>query len=93
MVAPISAAGECAALVLACHETGVRSTAGCLTNVPTCGDAPWEGDDPMCCATSCATVYADHRSSGLEVPEALATALFRTPSCAPGVDDALEGNR
>jgi len=88
---PISAAAECATVVLACHEVGVRSTAGCLANVPVCGDEPWTGDDPMCCASACPAAFAQHRDAGLEVPEALATSLVRVPSCAPGVDDVLGG--
>ena len=83
---PVSAAAECAAVVLSCYSPGVRNWAGCLANVPQCADnTPWAGNNPMCCAPGCASRYQELRIAGESGPSAFAKAIFRAPSCMPGV--------
>ena len=83
---PVSAAAECAAVVLSCYKPGERNFAGCFTNVAQCADnTPWLGNDPMCCAAACAARYQELRAAGEIGPAAFAKAIFRAPSCMPGV--------
>lgn len=84
---PVSAAAECTVAVLSCYKPGERNWAGCLGNVPQCGDAtPWVGDHPMCCASSCAARYQELRLAGEVGPAAFIKAVFRAPSCMPGIN-------
>ena len=83
---PVSAAAECAVLVIACFKPGERNIAGCLTNVPQCTTStPWIGNDPMCCATACTPRYQELRLAGDNGPAAFTKAVFRAPSCMPGL--------
>jgi hypothetical protein len=83
---PVSAASECAVAVLSCYQPGVRDWAGCLANVPQCGDdTPWIGEHPMCCAAGCAGRYQALRLAGEVPPAAFVKAVFRAPSCMPGI--------
>lgn len=86
---PSSAAGECAALLVACLAPE-RNVLGCLQNMPICdSEEPWTGDDPMCCHASCEERYVELREEGRIEANALATAVFGPDACSPGVDDAL----
>lgn len=83
---PVSAAAECAAVVLSCYQPGERNWAGCLANVPQCADnTPWVGNSPMCCASACSARYQELRVAGEVGPAAFVKAIFRAPSCMPGL--------
>ncbi|MBI2892126.1 MAG: hypothetical protein HYY06_01140 [Deltaproteobacteria bacterium] len=84
---PITAAGECAALILACWDPDLRNYAGCLQNVRQCpDDRPWEGDRPFCCPTACEPRYQDLRRQGLDAAHALTAAIWDDPSCMPAME-------
>jgi hypothetical protein len=83
---PVSAAAECAALVLSCFRANVRNWAGCFESVRVCPtDAPWEGNEPVCCPAGCAVRFQELRRAGLGGPAAATAAIWRAPSCVPGL--------
>lgn len=83
---PVSAAAECAAVVLTCYQAGAGNVAGCFANVPQCAtNTPWLGNDPMCCAAACGARYQELLTAGETKPAALTKAIFRAPSCMPGL--------
>ncbi len=87
---PVSAAADCAALIIACYSPGERNFPGCFENVVQCStETPWEGEG-FCCAPGCAGRYAELRADGLEPPDAAARAILDQGSCMPGYD-AWEG--
>ena len=60
---PVSAAAECATVVLSCFDPTLRNWAGCFASVPECeGDTPWVGDHPMCCPAGCGARYQELRA-------------------------------
>lgn len=84
---PLSAAGECAALVVACYSPDERSIGGCLQAAPVCDtETPWEGDDPLCCAAACTDAFYAGVDAGKTDEVALIDAVFGPPSCSPGLD-------
>lgn len=86
---PVSAAAECATVVLACFHPTLRNWAGCFASVPECEtDTPWVGDHAMCCPAGCGERYQELRASGRSDPEAFGAAIWEAPSCMP----ALEGH-
>jgi len=90
---PSSAAGECAALLMACMAPE-RNVLGCLQNVPVCeSEEPWTGTDAFCCHASCEDRYVELRLEGRIEADALATAVFGPEACSPGVDDALAAEK
>lgn len=83
---PVSAAAECATVVLACFHPTLRNWAGCFASVPACEtDTPWVGDHAMCCPAACAERYQVLRAAGRSEPEAFAAAIWETPSCMPAL--------
>jgi hypothetical protein len=89
---PVSAAAECAALVVACFRPGVRNWAGCFESVRVCPTAtPWEGNDPMCCPASCAVRFQELRRTGVAGPLAATASIWRAPSCMPGLGATARG--
>jgi hypothetical protein len=83
---PLSAAGECAALVVACYAPDERSIGGCLQNVPVCDtDTPWEGDDVLCCAEACTDAFYAGVDEGESDVDAFIGAVFGPQSCSPGL--------
>jgi hypothetical protein len=83
---PVSAAAECASVVLDCFEPTLRNWTGCFASVPTCTtETPWVGDDPMCCPAACSVRYQELRREGRPDPEAFAAAIWEEPSCMPGL--------
>jgi hypothetical protein len=83
---PVSAAAECAAVVLSCYTPAERNLAGCFANVPQCATStPWVGNDPMCCPSACLARYQELLVAGESGPVAFAKSIFRAPSCMPGV--------
>ncbi len=84
---PVSAAAECAAMVLACWEPDLRNYAGCLGHIRHCpDDRPWESDGPLCCSSECEPRYQELRRQGLEPAHALTAAIWDDPSCMPGLE-------
>lgn len=89
---PVSAAAECATVLLACHHPRLRDWAGCFANVPVCPtDTPFLEDGPMCCPAGCAARFQALRAAGLDGPTAVTAALWDAPSCVPRLD-AMEGS-
>lgn len=88
---PVSAAAECAAVMLACFHAPERNWAGCFAGVPPCTtDTPWTNDGPMCCAPDCGARYQTLRRTGLVGPSSFAAAIWEAPSCMPGVVGHVE---
>jgi hypothetical protein len=84
---PLSAAAECASVMLACVAPPARNWAGCFASVPRCRSrTPWHGDDPMCCPASCAATYQALRQRGLSSALAFTTAIWGPGSCMPAVE-------
>jgi hypothetical protein len=84
---PVSAAAECATVVLACFHPTERNWSGCFASVPRCTtDTPWVGDDPMCCPVACGERFQELRAAGRPDPEAFAAAIWEVPSCMPAVE-------
>jgi hypothetical protein len=89
---PVSAAAECAAIVLRCFDATSRNWAGCFEAVPVCStDEPWIGDDPMCCPSACASRYQALRKQGLDGPGAFTAAIWDEPSCVPELEGRTTG--
>lgn len=83
----ISAAAECAAVVLGCFRPGVRNWAGCFDAAPPCpNDTPWLQDGQMCCPAACGARYQQLRQAGLDGPTAMTGAIWDAPSCIPGLE-------
>jgi hypothetical protein len=86
---PFTALGSCVDTVTACYLPGVRDLSVCLASTDTCKtDAPWA--EPTCCPAACKTALADRLAAGEEQLQALEGAFFGSPSCFPGVQQALE---
>jgi hypothetical protein len=84
---PVSAAAECATVVLSCFHPTLRNWAGCLASVPECQtDTPWVGDQSMCCPAGCGERYQELRAAGRPDAEAFAAAIWEAPSCMPGLE-------
>jgi hypothetical protein len=82
----VSAAAECATLVLACFRPGLRNWAGCFDAAPPCpSDTPWLEDGDVCCPGACAARYQELRQAGLDGPAAVTRAIWDAPSCIPGL--------
>ena len=87
---PVTAAGACLGLMLACYAPGERNLPGCFANVPTCATrTPWE-EAAACCDTSCGARYAALRAEGQPPAAAATMAILAEGSCMPGYD-AWEG--
>lgn len=86
----VTAASECAAVVVACVEVDQRNLHGCLLNVPICEtDTPWVGET-MCCPSACTDRYRELRELGQEPIDAFIAALYESPgSCMPGLDEDM----
>lgn len=88
---PISAAAECSALIDSCYGPPARNLAGCFENVEQCpNDTPWIDTLPYCCPARCATRYQELLALGLRPVDASLDAIWKQPSCIPGLDPLLE---
>jgi hypothetical protein len=88
---PVTGAGECAALLMACVDPGQRNIRGCLENVRPCEtDSPWT-EAEYCCPSDCADRYVTLRGAGYAEPEAVTLAIWGDESCAVGLDDFMAG--
>jgi hypothetical protein len=86
---PLSAAAECASVMLACVAPPARNFAGCLASVPRCRSrTPWRDDGPMCCPAACAARYQALRQQGLGGAHAFTAAIWGPASCMPEVSGA-----
>lgn len=84
---PVTAAGACAALVVACVSPGERNIHGCLMHGGTCAtDTPWE--EAPCCPAGCVDAYRAQRSAGEEEAEAMVQAVYFDDQCIPGISSA-----
>lgn len=83
---PVTAAGACAALVIACISPDERNIHGCLIHGGTCAtDTPWE--EGPCCPAGCVDAYRSQRAAGREESEALIQAVYFDDQCIPGITD------
>jgi len=77
----------CAAIVNACTGTGKSDTAQCLSEVRPCATDPTM-EKQECCPAACSMRYAELRSQGLPEGLSFTRALFGSPSCVLGADEA-----
>ncbi len=85
---PVTAAGACATVMLACISDEERNTHGCLIHGPQCAtDTPWT-EDTLCCPAACTTAYQQRRVDGMSEDDALVDAIFGDSSCIPTLDEA-----
>lgn len=88
----VTAAGACAALIVACVSPDERNIHGCFLNTATCAtETPW--NEELCCPTACLDAYRERRESGLNEVSAFSGAVFDLDGCIPGMSDAVGGER
>ena len=86
----VTAAGACAALIVACVSPEERNIHGCLLNTATCEtDTPW--NEEPCCPSTCLEAYRERRENGLEEIPAFSQAIFSVDGCIPGLAEIVGG--
>ena len=91
---PLTALSSCTAMIVRCVDPAVRgrSLDACVISPARCATAqPWL--EAPCCAAACVDRYEALRTGGTPPITAFRAAFYGAPSCAPGVDDLLEGRR
>jgi hypothetical protein len=88
---PITAVATCADLLTLCYSPGSRPLDACVNAVPSCStDRPWEETVP-CCPSRCRDDYQRARHDGATPRDAYDRVYLTSPTCFPGVTEALAG--